>query len=216
MRVYTQQLFRRLLAFLSSFFPDFRLTVGRPQRVLFSGQKRVEEMQQHRTSTNAHTHFRRQLHLFSVANYCSVVAKNVFAGQRRLSIRVLCKSTKNILPTPRSINVLSQIPQLRTTFIPPSLTFCRFVCSSHLDAQSDDSAETSLSRKSTRYCFQRFKGEGDEGEVQFDSAMLLSAEAAGVLCSRMRDEIPVEVFHPFFINYSQVHVILPLNCSQIL
>lgn len=47
--------------------------------------------------------------------------------------------------------------------------------------------------KSTGYQFQRFQGEGQDEDSQFESVKLLSLEAAEALCSRMKDGIPVEV-----------------------
>lgn len=50
--------------------------------------------------------------------------------------------------------------------------------------------------KSLGYHFQRFQGEGQDDDTQFESVHLLSLEAAEALCSRMKERIPVEVCAP--------------------
>ncbi|CAM9606556.1 unnamed protein product, partial [Ectocarpus fasciculatus] len=58
--------------------------------------------------------------------------------------------------------------------------------------KSGASAFSSTSSRSAGYRFQRFEGEGQDDESQFESAMLLGFEAAEFLCLKMRNCIPVE------------------------
>lgn len=66
----------------------------------------------------------------------------------------------------------------------------------HVRLQSETvslGSKTGTSSKSGGYHFQRFQGEGEDENSEFDSVNLLSLEAAEALCSRMKDSIPVEV-----------------------
>lgn len=54
-------------------------------------------------------------------------------------------------------------------------------------------SKTGSTSRSSAYQFQRFQGEGQDDDSQFESVNLLSLEAAEALCSRMRGGIPVEV-----------------------
>ena len=84
---------------------------------------------------------------------------------------------------------------------PTVSTHCVQSLQSYQSGQSEaNSANSQTGSKSSGrgagYRFQRYKGEGQDEDSQFDSVNLLSLEAAEALCSRMRDGVPVEVRAP--------------------